>query len=328
MAVWLTVICILILNGVCVSEEVPQEDDIEVKDKEIVIDEKVKDQLLNDEKLYQIQKEQEKDQDNLEKGIDAKDDILELDEEIKLSKIQTPQITLGFVHAFIAALSVIIVSEIGDKTFFIAAILAMKYSRWLVFCGALSALGLMTFLSVCLGYATIIIPRWVTFYICTLLLALFGLKMLYEGWNMSPDEGQEEFEEVSAELKKKEQSGTIQDTEQGNLSVRPPLHRRFKFLACFAPIFLQAFSLTFLAEWGDRSQLTTIILSARENPVGVTLGGTLGHALCTALAVLGGKMISERISVRTVTLIGGVVFLLFAVTAFLHDPSIDQEVTL
>lgn len=46
--------------------------------------------------------------------------------------------------------------------------------------------------------------RWVTFYICTLLLAIFGLKMLYEGWNMSPEEAQEEFEEVSAELKKKE----------------------------------------------------------------------------------------------------------------------------
>ena len=113
--------------------------------------------------------------------------------------------SLGFVHAFIAAFSVIIVSEIGDKTFFIAAILAMKHSRWLVFGGAISALGFMTFLSVCLGYATIIIPRWVTFYICTFLLAIFGIKMLYDGWKMSPDEGQEEFEEVSAELKKREE---------------------------------------------------------------------------------------------------------------------------
>ena len=63
----------------------------------------------------------------------------------------------------------------------------------------------MTFLSVCLGFATMIIPRAVTFYISTALLALFGLKMLYEGWSMSPDEGQEEFDEVSEELRKREE---------------------------------------------------------------------------------------------------------------------------
>lgn len=36
---------------------------------------------------------------------------------------------LSFGHAFLASISVIIVSEIGDKTFFIAAIMAMKHSR-------------------------------------------------------------------------------------------------------------------------------------------------------------------------------------------------------
>lgn len=39
------------------------------------------------------------------------------------------QTSLGFFHAFAASVSVIIVSELGDKTFFIAAILAMKHSR-------------------------------------------------------------------------------------------------------------------------------------------------------------------------------------------------------
>lgn len=32
---------------------------------------------------------------------------------------------------------------------------------------------------------------------------------------------------------------------------------------------------------------------------GVILGGCLGHALCTGLAVLGGRIISQKISART-----------------------------
>ena len=32
---------------------------------------------------------------------------------------------------------------------------------------------------------------------------------------------------------------------------------------------------------------------------GVIIGGTIGHALCTGLAVLGGRFIAQRISVRT-----------------------------
>ena len=86
-------------------------------------------------------------------------------------------------------------------------------------------------------------------------------------------------------------------------------------------IFLQAFTMTFLAEWGDRSQLATIVLAARENVSAVVIAGILGHSLCTGLAVLGGRMIAQKISVRTVTLVGGVVFILFALTALFMDPS-------
>lgn len=57
------------------------------------------------------------------------------------------QVDSGFAHAFIASLSVIIVSEIADKTFFIAAIMAMRHSRVVVFLGAITALGVMTILS-------------------------------------------------------------------------------------------------------------------------------------------------------------------------------------
>ena len=57
------------------------------------------------------------------------------------------EVDLGFIHAFLASLSVIIVSELGDKTFFIAAILAMRNPRVTVFTGAMLSLGLMTVLS-------------------------------------------------------------------------------------------------------------------------------------------------------------------------------------
>ncbi|XP_076663748.1 putative divalent cation/proton antiporter TMEM165 isoform X2 [Andrena cerasifolii] len=205
---------------------------------------------------------------------------------------------LGFLHAFIASLSVIIVSELGDKTFFIAAIMAMKHPRLTVFVAAISALALMTVLSVIFGYAATIIPRAYTYYISTLLFALFGLKMLRDGYYMSPTEGQDEFEVVKTDLKKREDE---YEKETGSTLVHDPetgIMRKTKIsaLMLLSRIFLQAFTLTFLAEWGDRSQLTTIILAAREDVYGVVLGGILGHSFCTGLAVLSGRMISQKIS--------------------------------
>lgn len=37
-----------------------------------------------------------------------------------------------FFSAFVKSLSVVAASEVGDKTFFIAAIMAMKHPRWVV----------------------------------------------------------------------------------------------------------------------------------------------------------------------------------------------------
>lgn len=55
------------------------------------------------------------------------------------------------------------------------------------------------------GYAATIIPRIYTYYVSTALFAIFGVRMLREGLKMSPDEGQEELEEVQAEIKKKDE---------------------------------------------------------------------------------------------------------------------------
>lgn len=55
-------------------------------------------------------------------------------------------------------------------------------------------------------------------------------------------------------------STLISDPESG---VRKPA-KNDTILSFISRIFLQSFTMTFLAEWGDRSQLTTIILGARE----------------------------------------------------------------
>lgn len=59
--------------------------------------------------------------------------------------------------------------------------------------------------TVLFGYATTVIPRIYTYYVSTALFAIFGVRMLREGLKMSPDEGQEELEEVQAEIKKKDE---------------------------------------------------------------------------------------------------------------------------
>jgi putative Ca2+/H+ antiporter (TMEM165/GDT1 family) len=136
-----------------------------------------------------------------------------------------------------------------------------------IFLGAISALGIMTVLSAYVGHVATYIPRVYTFYISTALFIFFGLKMLKEGYYMDPDEGQEELEEVTMELNKKEQE-----------LVDPSA----RFLS---PVFVQAFVLTFLAEWGDRSQISTIILGAREVCVFVCVCVCVYICVCVCVCV-------------------------------------------
>ena len=52
----------------------------------------------------------------------------------------------------------------------------------------------------------------------------------------------------------------VQDIESGVTRVG----RFQRVCGIFSPVLIQSFTLTFLAEWGDRSQITTIVLAASE----------------------------------------------------------------
>lgn len=52
----------------------------------------------------------------------------------------------------------------------------------------------------------------------------------------------------------------------------------------------------------------------------MSLGGVLGHGICTGLAVVGGRLLAERISEKTVAIAGGLLFLIFSLHELIVGP--------
>eukprot|EP00469_Lotharella_globosa_P001131 CAMPEP_0167791876 /NCGR_PEP_ID=MMETSP0111_2-20121227/12212_1 /TAXON_ID=91324 /ORGANISM="Lotharella globosa, Strain CCCM811" /LENGTH=347 /DNA_ID=CAMNT_0007684659 /DNA_START=54 /DNA_END=1097 /DNA_ORIENTATION=- len=198
---------------------------------------------------------------------------------------------------FFQALSLVFASEIGDKTFFIAALLAMRSSRLLAFSGSMLALATMTIISVLIGQVFHNVPASLTGglplddYAAIAFLGYFGVKSILDAYNL-PDESSGVDEEL--EEAEKEVSGAKGDTQ--------------------LQLIIEAFTLVFTAELGDRSFLATIALSAAQNPVMVGAGAILAHSLATGIAVASGALLAKYISEKVVGYIGGVLFLAFAVT--------------
>ncbi|KAK6931471.1 Gdt1 family [Dillenia turbinata] len=223
--------------------------------------------------------------------------------------------SLSVLQGFTKSLAMTVLSEIGDKTFFAAAILAMRHPRRLVLSGCLTALIVMTILSAFVGWAApnLISRQW-THHITTVLFLGFGLWSLRDGFK----EGEsEELAEVEAKLNAdfKPNGGDSKAVRKDDDETKKK--NRSILAQFFSPIFLKAFSITFFGEWGDKSQLATIGLAADENPFGVVLGGVVGQALCTTAAVLGGKSLASQISEKIVALAGGILFIVFGIQSFL-----------
>ncbi|KIW86732.1 uncharacterized protein Z519_12645 [Cladophialophora bantiana CBS 173.52] len=269
------------------------------------------------------------------------------------------------MHSLLLSFTMIIFSEIGDKTFLVAALMAMRHPRVVVFTAAFSALITMTVLSAMLGHAVpTLIPKTVTNFAASGLFLVFGVKMLMEARSMSPDEGvSEEMKEVEMELEEKEHQqarrmsrhrrrssaispyaleagrgpGGRKNTDsrlpsppESPASSRDASPARQSSLQnilsginnlcslLLSPAWVQTFVMTFLGEWGDRSQIATIAMAAGQDYWWVTAGALVGHGICTGAAVLGGRAIAGRVSLKTVTMGGAIAFLVFGVIYLLE----------
>ncbi|XP_048501151.1 protein PAM71, chloroplastic isoform X3 [Beta vulgaris subsp. vulgaris] len=208
-------------------------------------------------------------------------------------------ISTGFASAFL----LIFFSELGDKTFFIAALLAARNSATVVFAGTFGALAIMTIISVVLGrtfhYIDGVLP--VSFagsdlpiddIAAVCLLVYFGVTTLVDA--TSSDSQKAEDEQKEAELAVSEFSGNG----SGILAA--------------ASTIASTFALVFVAEWGDKSFFSTIALAAASSPLGVVGGAFAGHGVATLLAVAGGSLLGSFLSEKVISYVGGVLFLLFA----------------
>ena len=54
--------------------------------------------------------------------------------------------------------------------------------------------------------------------------------------------------------------------------------------------------------------------------MGVVLGGGAGHALCTSMAVVGGKQLASYFDERLISAFGGVLFIAFGLMALVAGP--------
>lgn len=173
--------------------------------------------------------------------------------------------------------------ELPDKTMFSTLVLATRFRPIPVFLGVTAGFGAHVVIAVAAGSLVSLLPRqWVALGVTLLFVA--GAVLLWR----SADEGADEVED---------------DTTP---------HKEWSAWH----IALTSFGITFVAEWGDLSQLATAGLAAHyDAPFSVFVGSFAALAFIAALAVFIGTKLVTRLPLRLVRRGAAVLFAGFAVYA-------------
>lgn len=182
------------------------------------------------------------------------------------------------IAAAAAALGLIFVAELGDKTLLTVLLLSTRYRPVPIFLGACAAFLVHTAIAVGFGQVFASLPHDWVHWATAALFAFFGVLLL-----VKPPE----------------------EAEGKGASGRP-------FSTAFAFIFLAEWGdmtqiLTASLVGRDSAHLGRLVASAA-----VFTGATLGLWLGTAVAVFLGRTVGARLPARLIRRIAGVVFLLFA----------------
>jgi putative Ca2+/H+ antiporter (TMEM165/GDT1 family) len=177
----------------------------------------------------------------------------------------------------VTSFALIAAAEIGDKSQLVCMTLASRHKGLPVMFGAIAAFAFLNTLAVVFGVA---IANWLPEYIVaatvSFLFAAFGIHAL-----RIDEDGEDE------EVKEKSGHG----------------------------IFFTTFLLITVAEFGDKTQLAVVALSSTASPIAVWLGATAALSSTSALGILAGRTILQKIPLTLLHKISGAIFLILAALA-------------
>ena len=108
------------------------------------------------------------------------------------------------LSAFGASLTAITLAELGDKTFFMALILAARHRARDVFIGSFAALTAVTLISLGLGYGLReLLPQALLPWLAAGLFLVFGIKLLVDAQGMTAAAADEEEQEAAKRLRRR-----------------------------------------------------------------------------------------------------------------------------
>lgn len=84
-------------------------------------------------------------------------------------------------------------------------------------------------------------------------------------------------------------------------------------------VFLSSFTLIFVSEWGDKTQVASAVFAAEYSPWAVFLGTMTALAALSLLAIYLGRYFGERLNRRLISRIAGAVFIIIGLSFLLSS---------
>ena len=81
--------------------------------------------------------------------------------------------------------------------------------------------------------------------------------------------------------------------------------------------FLSGFSMIFLSEWGDKTQIASALFATEYNPIMVLIGVMAALFILSVMAIYLGQIISQKVDRKLVSRIAGTIFLIIGIAIIL-----------